>query len=263
MAVTKDTYDSFLQSVLSKVPEADRSVVEAALGNTVVSAELRDAVLARTDYSRSQDELRAQQEAFESEVAEARQNIADWQDWYAKKVEETATVEAQLEEYRETYGDLEDGVNEPNKRAAHRQPVDENLLTKEEFQNSLQARDQLAIRFADMLTDIKLDHQRNFNERLDSTALMEYASKKNLPLDLAYRELVAPKVEEQRSKDLQERIDAAREEGRRAALTEHRLPITPPHRDIHVLDRQAEVKKTSSERVQAAVARFNAGISAR
>lgn len=259
MPITKDTYDTFLSSVLAKVPEAERTVVEQAFKAPTVAAELRDAVLARTDYSRSQDELAQAQSAFEAEVAEARQNIADWQDWYATKVRETAEVDSKLKAYQETYGELdEEGttVTDPKQRTTHG-------LTQEELQTALQTRDQLAIKFADMLTDIKLDHQRDFNEKLDSSALMEYASKKGLPLDLAYRELVAPKVEERRAQDLTKRIDEAREEGRRAALTEHKLPISPPHRDMHVLERQGEVKKTSAERVQAAVARFNAGISAR
>ncbi len=263
MAVTKDTYDSFLQSVISKVPEAERGVVEQAFSHNAVAAELRDAVLARADYSRSQDSLTAAQSAFEAEVTEARQNIADWQDWYAKQVEVVAETESQLKEYRETYGDLEPTMNDDRgKRATHGHQAADSI-DLDTLQSTLATRDQLAIKFADMLTDLKLDHQRDFNEKLDSTALMEYATKKGLPLDLAYRELVQPKVEEKRAIDLTKRIDEAREEGRRAALTEHKLPISPPHREMHVLERQGEVKKTSAERVAAAVARFNSGVSAR
>jgi len=257
--VTKDTYDNFLQSVLAKVPEADKATVEAAFQAPAVAAELRDAVLARADYSRRQDE-------FEAEVVEARQNIADWQEWYASKVEETAKAEADLKAYRDTYGDLDEGTMDTNRgrRATHgRQDDAPASIDTETLQKTLAVRDQLAIKFADMLTDIKLDHERNFHERLDSTALMEYANSKGLPLDAAYRELIQPKVEEKRSADLAKRIDEAREEGRRAALTEHKLPISPPHRELHVLERQAEVKKTSSERVASAVARFNAGITSR
>ncbi len=260
MPITKDTYDSFLQSVLAKVPEADKATVQAAFEAPTVAAELRDAVLARADYSRRQDE-------FEAEVTEARQNIADWQDWYAGKVEETAKVEADLKAYRDTYGDLDEGTMDENnrgRRATHgRTPDDASGIDQETLQKTLAVRDQLAIKFADMLTDIKLDHERNFHERLDSTALMEYANQKGLPLDAAYQQLIQPKVEEKRAADLTKRIDEAREEGRRAALTEHKLPISPPHREMHVLERQAEVKKTSSERVAAAVARFNAGLTGR
>jgi hypothetical protein len=256
--VTKDTYQSFLQSVLAKVPEADRETVEAVFQNEAVAPVLRDSVLARSDYSRNQDALAEAREALDAEVAEARNQIAEWQDWYAKNSGAAEELRAKAQQYEELYGPLDEDGASPVTR--HRTTADTNTLTREELQSQLLQRDQLAIKFADMLTDIKVEHRALYGEKLDSESLLAYANKHGKPIDVAYKEIMAPREAERAEAVLKEKLAQAREEGRQAVMTEHKLPVQPAHREIHVLDRQKDAFKDSGDRVAAAVARFNAAV---
>jgi len=257
MPVTKESYQAFVDSVLAKVPEGDRAAVEQAFNNQAVAPLLRDSVLARADYSRNMDELAEARTNFEQEVEEARGQIAEWQDFYAKTVEEKAGLEESIKAYEDEFGTLEGA-----KRVTHRNDDRPNGkgLTQEELASALQQRDQLAIKFASMLTDIKIEHRVRYNERLDDQALLEYAAKQGKPIDVAYAELVAPRERELADAEMKEALEAARQEGRQQVMTEHKLPVQPAHRDLHVLERQDTVKKDPRERVAAAVARFNAAI---
>ena len=131
-------------------------------------------------------------------------------------------------------------------------------MTKEQLDQELRKRDELAIRFADVLTDLKMEHKDRFKERLDTQSLTQYAMQRGLPIDAAYRELVAPQVEKQREAELEDRIKRAREEGEREALSRHNLPmVADPTRPVHVLDARDTAKTDARSRVTAAVADWN------
>lgn len=249
MDVTKDNYTTFLQAVLAKVPEDKRAVVEQAFQDDTVAPLLRDAVLARSDYSRQTNQ-------FAQEVAEARANIAQWQDWYQGEVETAAQRQERLDRYQELYGDLEDTTN------VNRQPQAKAGIDEKQFQQELAKRDQMAIQFADVLTDLKLDHRDKFGEKLDTSQLMSYAQQHGLNIREAYRQIVEPKEQELADKALDDVIAKAKEEARQEVLTQHRLPVTPPRREPHFLDNTNRVANPR-ERVSNAVAAFNAGMTGR
>jgi hypothetical protein len=79
----------------------------------------------------------------------------------------------------------------------------------------------------DILSDLKYDHRDSFKERLDTDALIKFATEKGLPLETAYKEWVAPRVAERESESRKQDIKDAEERGAREALSKHRLPTAP------------------------------------
>ena len=252
--VTRDTYQTFLDQVLAKIPEDRRESVQGVFRDETVAAQLRDAVLARSDYSRTRDEV-------DREIAEARSTIKEWQDWYAQEVEQSAVRTEQLTQYKELYGDLDETDRTP--KARKDDEMAKPVIDQDALNQTLAQRDQMAMQFADLLTDLKIDHRDRFGERLDTSSLMEYANKHQVSLKEAYRELVAPKEQAKAEADLAQKIAAAREEGRQAVLSEHKLPVGPPRREPHYMDIGKDAPRDQRTRVGNAVAAFNAGIAGR
>ena len=258
--VTKDSYDAFLADVLTRVPEELRGEAERIFGQEGVSATLRDAVLARSDYSRRMDELSTDRDQFMTEVEEARRRIEGWTDWYGQTSQEVNGLKTQLDRYQDLFGSLDDLDNDPDEPTTPTETkMPQTALTQEDVQAMLAQRDQMAIKFADVLTDLKLDYQQKFGERLNTEEVIALATRDGVPLTIAYREFIAPREQERAEKAMQDKLAAAREEGRREALTQHRLPVGPPRSEPHVLD-ATDVKKDPRDRVSAAVAAFNASI---
>lgn len=248
-------YEAFLADLISLKPE-----IKDLVSDEAVSAKLREGVLARSEFSRGQDELREARKALEAEVTEARDKIAGWQNWYGETSKQVADMQTKLKTYAETYGDLD----EP---AKHREAAKQGL-TKEEFDAALQAElnkhDMAALKFADDLTDLKIEHRDRFKEKLDTAAVYKIAGEKNLPLGIAYNEYIADRVAEKNKADFEQAIKAAKEEGAKEFASKHNLPVVPNTNDLYVHSLDAkDVPQTSKERVAAAVNRFNNLISQR
>lgn len=242
-----DPYAQFLAEVLSAVPEDKRATIEGTLNDASVAPVVRERVLARADYSRQSDALKQARAQLESEVTEARKRIDGWTNWYENANKEYDTATKKLQRYQQEFGDLEgDGV-QPKK----------DFLSKEDFTRELQARDRDAITFADVLTDLKIEHRQHFGEKLNTNELLKYATDRGLPIDIAYQQMVAPKIEERRSTEIEEKIAKAREEGAQEALSRHKLPGVVSYNEPHPIDRTDTTPVSKEDRIAAAVASWN------
>lgn len=230
-----DSYEAFLADIVSRIPEDRRGTVEEIFGLDDVRTELQRGYSRQSDYSRNMDALRREREEFEAVVAEANANIEGWQQWYEEKQQE-------IESMGNRHG-VEDQV-----------PLG---VSREDFEAELARRDQLAIAYADMLTDIKLEHRTKFNERLDTGAVVKLAMEQRVPLNVAYEQYIRPREDERRKKDMEDQLAKAREEGAREYATKHRLPIASGPVEPHPLDMAPKVATGSRDRVAAAVAAFN------
>lgn len=247
---SKDTiYEEFLADLKTLNPG-----IEEVLKDEKVSAKLREGVMARADYSQSKDELRAQQEQFAAEVEQARQKIEGWQKWYGETSTQVATMHEKLNQYETLYGEIEDSGDK--RRAARalgisKEDVDSLLETK------MNQRDLAALKFADDLTDIKLDYMTRFKEKLDTQEVFKIAGERGTDLNTAYNLHIAERIEEVRNKDFEERIKKERAEAVSEYASQHNLPVVPNTSDmVHVLDAK-DVPNTPRERTAAALAAFN------
>lgn len=250
MAAKKNdkAFDDFLADLKTINPK-----IEELIADESVKTKLREGVLARSEFSSQMDNLRVEREAFGHEVTEARKKIDGWTSWYGTASQEYANQKEQLEAYKEEYGELTTGQK-------HREAAKVGLTTEEfeaKLNSKIQEHDVAALKFMDHLSDIKIEHRDRFKERLDTAKVFEIAGEKNLPLDAAYKEYIADRVEEQRTKDIEERIKQAKEEGAREALAAKGFPVISNNSDLtHVLDIK-DAPRTSNDRIAAAVAAFN------
>jgi hypothetical protein len=249
--MAKDGYEAFLAEVLAAVPEDKRAAIEGTLKDEALAPKIRERVLARSEFSRNMDSLKAERTQFEREVAEARTRIKGWNDWYGSTTSEFAKLQSAVRKYQETYGEL-DGDKAASVVKGMSQDEINALLTQQ-----FNTRDQAALKVADVMTDIKLDYRERFKERLNMDELITFAGERNLPLDAAYDAYIRPKVEEQREADLQKRLEAAKEEGKREAMSSARFPNMSRPSEPHPLDNADKAPKTHTDRVAAAVADWN------
>jgi len=243
-------FDAFLADLKAINPQ-----IEELVKDEKVSAKLREGVLARSDYSANMDALRAEREQFASEVAEARQNIQGWQKWYGDATTEMATMQTKLQQYESAYGAID--------TAADRGAAARHLgISKDELTQALEERvnrtELAALKFADDLTDIKIDYRDRFKEKLDTAAVYKLAGERGIDLHTAYNLHIAERVEEQRGKDVEERIKQARQEAVAEYASKHNLPVVPSTSDmVHSLD-VPDAPKTQRDRLAAAIQSFNA-----
>lgn len=244
-------YKEFLADLAAINPQFEELVKDER-----VSSKLREGVLARADYSSNMDSLRAERESFAAEVQEARQKIAGWQNWYGEASTEVANIQSKLQQYEAAYGPIESGADK--REAARHLGVSKDELNSV-LEERMNQRDVAALKFADDLTDIKIDYRERFKDKLDTTAVFELAGKRGVDLKTAYDLHIAERVEEQRSKDVEDRIKQAREEAVREYASKHNLPVVPTNSDmVHVLDAK-DTPATSRDRIAAAVAAVQAG----
>lgn len=252
MAKSNDTiYSEFLADLKAINPK-----VEELLADEKVSSKLRESVLARADYSSKMDEVAKTRKDMDTYLAQERQKIDGWQKWYGDATKEVATVAEQLERYREQFGELD-----PQQQ---RQVARQAGMTTEQFDAQINKRlmeefnkhNSAIAKFANDLTDIKIEHRERFKERLDTDSLYKIAGEKNLPLDVAYDVFIADRVEALDKSNRADELKRAREEGAREALAQHRLPtLTSAPTMTHVLD-VVDAPRTSTDRVKAAVASY-------
>lgn len=243
-------FDAFLADLKAIAPG-----IEDLIKDDNVKTKLREGVLARAEFSTQMDALKTERETFANEVAEARNRIAGWQKWYGETSQQIVGIQDELTKYKTEYGEL-DGATQKKVAGAQGLTVDE---FNKRLQEEINKRDIAALKFADDLTDIKIDYKDRFKEKLDTAAVYKIAGDKGVSLDVAYDIHIADKVEAQRTKNVEERIKQAREEGAREALTQHNLPILSNTSDVtHVLDVK-DAPRTDRDRVSAAVAGFYAG----
>lgn len=245
----KSDIDQFLAEISEAIPEDRRAAFEEIVRTDSVSKAVRERVMAKSDYSRQSDELAKQRKDIDAYLAGENEKIRGWAGWYEGAVKEVGATKEQLDKYKSTFGDLDDSKAKPK------------FLTKEDAQTAWQAelnqRDANAIKFADILTDLKIDYRSEFGKKLDTDTLLEYAGKNGLPLQAAYDRFTADDRNAKLEKSIEERIETAKKDAVKEALSNHKLPYSPGPLEPHVLDIQKDVPKNRVDRVSAAVADWN------
>jgi len=246
----KSAIDQFLAEVLDTIPEDRRAAFEETLRDEKVSKAVSERVLARSDYSSKMDKVAEDRAAMEAYLKGENAKIQGWTDWYNGVVQTDAERQKQLDAYKSTFGELEAGSSAKPK-----------FLTEEQYKEALgrelAQRDANAIKFADLLTDLKIEHKAEFGKRLDTDSLIEYATKNGLPLTAAYDRFTAEARQEKQEAAMNKRIEEAKAEGAREALSNHKLPYSSGPVEPHVLDIQKDVPKNRTDRISAAVADWN------
>jgi hypothetical protein len=247
-------YDAFLADVLNSVPDDRKQGIEEALRDSAVADKLRDATLRQSDYSRKMDELAQARDAAANELnqreGELNARKEQWETWYADANSKYDSQSEVLKRYRAEYGDLEgEGSVTPT--------IPDNILTTEAYEKRLAAeleqRDRRAIKFADVLTDLKIEHRDRFGEKLNTEELLAHVDKHGLNMEYGYKDYISDRVAEAEKAKLDEQLKQAREEGMREGREAALMPVQPDASRPHALN-SLDKSSTHDDRVSNASA---------
>lgn len=249
--------DEFLADVLKNVPEGVAKAVKEAFNDTTLTANIGEQVMRQSEFSRQMDDMKTAREKAEGEVATQKTDLETekgrYRTWYEDATTKFAASEAENAAYRKEFGELEAGGNKPEPNAT--------VFTREEHDKilaeELEKRDRNAMAFADLITDLKFEHRERFSEKLNTTELYAHVEKTSLPLEAAYKDMVAPRIEKANETKHAEQLKQAREDGRQDALSSTHLPVSPePSLVRSTFVAEPGAPSTSDERVKAATEAF-------
>lgn len=232
--MTVDEIKRYAQEFLTKQGVAAErvSAIVETLGDPTVGKAFADGFVPRPEYSRDLDK---QRDEWQAKHSQAEQVAQTWQKWYTDEAkpywDQTKRKVALADQYEKLYGTLEGeaALTGPTHTAA----VPADAVTRKEMEE-LRARLDSVASAAEVIPAIELDHFERFGKRIpreDFTAFLE----KNKPPDIktGYDRFIEPRVKEIEAKNLEVQLQKAREEGARDALSKHKLPIAPAHREPH------------------------------
>ena len=224
-------YASELLKDAQDLPAEKRAVLEEVLASDNVRGRLADSVLRQQDYSRQTQQIAREKQEVERKNAELT-------NWYNQQIntvksnqEEYEKMQSQLKSYVERYG--EDDMGHVQQVAP---PQDmSKFVPRDMFDAELARIQNQGIQLMAEIDTLQSRHYHEFKEPLDMISLKNTAVERGMSLQQAYDQSVAEqrsKVSESRRK---EELDAAREEGRRAALSGLRLPMNTDSDMMHPL----------------------------
>jgi hypothetical protein len=182
MSKALDSGKAFLEAVLAKLPEnlresarATFTAPEAADALTAVG----DGVLARSDYSRSMDEINAK----EAQITEDYEKLNAWYAENKDTLAKVPTLEAEL---------AKRGGTPPPDIPPKEPPV--TGLSREDLDKVLEDRDRNYAGVLAYTNTLTAKHLNDFKEVLDVQGVIDHAQKNKVSLDQSYRTLYAEKI---------------------------------------------------------------------
>jgi hypothetical protein len=180
----------------------------------------------QSDYNRNMDALRADKQQVEA----AKQKQLDWYKDELIKFNEYTQVVDEYKQLKAAAGG-DNGDNGDRKLTTSVGDV----VTKKDLEEMLGKRDGQVISIVKGAMRYATDHLHKFGEPLDPDALEKIAVDNNLPLNLAYEKLIAPKLAERQQADFKKQIDDAKAEGAREFASTHKIPVDTKPREPHMI----------------------------
>jgi len=239
--VTKalETGKTLADQILSKLPEALRGDVSKAFAApeaTDALTLLGDSALARADYSKAMDDIKAK----EDQIAADYTRLNTWFTENKDKLDEYGRIKPE-------YETLKAGkTTEPPKTTTTTQTG----LTREDIDKMLLERDAGYANVMAISTTLTAKHFKDFGEVLDMNALVTHAMKHHIPLydpkadTDAYRALHGEKVAAKAKADEDARINKLVEEKLVEARKTQQQPFPIRGPEPSVLDALAETDRT-------------------
>lgn len=213
-----------------------QSALLKAVENEKFAGSLNDSIAMRSDYSRNMDDLKKQRAEFDK-------NKEEWSAWYKKAIADDAAREAELQNFRQRFGVINDG-SQPAPSAFDQQAFEKRIL--EEADKRIRAAQQVNITITKEATKAASDYYARFGKPLDVDGLEKFAIESNLPLRTAYEQFIAAEVRAKDEAATAERIKREVDEKVKAELSKHNLPTDPVEHEPHVFFDRATFKPDQS-----------------
>lgn len=243
MSKASDSGKAFLDQVLAKLPESLRDGVKTAFAAPEAADALTavgDGVLARADYSRAMDDIKAKETTLTSDYDNLNA-------WYTENKDRLGKVESLEQQIAKLQG-------QPPPKPVD--PVVPAGLTREDVDKILLERDKGYARVLGLTTQVAARHLRVFGEEPDMQGVIEIATKKGLSLEDAYREKYSDQLAEKAKAaehDRVEKLVTERLAEERKKQAEHPFPLR--NASPSVLD-VLEQKDRPAHDVDSAVAEY-------
>jgi hypothetical protein len=197
-------------AVKENLTEAEYDSILKAFDNEKTAKLVLDAFVPRPEYSTALD----QKEKERLAALTSEKEVRDWYNTKGKPAydQNQASIDL-LNKYRETYGNLDAGERKELAKEAGMTKAEVEKFMDEKLTQSQNAMNTLLKQIPRLATQ----HFKEFGEVLDMDELEKLAVGKNLPVDIAYKEMIAPKVEERRQADFTKKLADAKLEGAREA----------------------------------------------
>lgn len=228
--------------------EAQASFKDAILKNEALQKKLGETVLMRSDYSRSMDELSTQREEATKKAEEVQRYYWELKNWE--------------EEHRNTSPNpnpsdpAPPGAEPPETVAANGNTG----LTRADIEKMLKEQRNQDVGLTKYLVNLAGQHQVEFSEALDVDALEKLALEKGSIKD-GYDAMVGQRRHQRNEEDLTKKLEAAREEGRKEALSGVKIPVDTRPNEPHPWRTFGDAGKTTADRASAAGAAFREALS--
>lgn len=221
----KDAAAEYLKSVLEKVPAEKKALVEQILGEDTVLEAIGEGVLRQSDYSREMNRLK-----------EVEASQTDWWTKHNGILKAGTSAMGKLKALKETGIDPDDPqswrlrtqMDDDDDRPGSKVDLS-GLVKREDFDAALNERlaaeGQQFLVLTAIMPKMVAEHLREFNEVLDPLPLIQEAQKTGRNIIDTYNLAVQGKRAEKQSKDFEEKLKKAREEGAEAERT--RLSTLP------------------------------------
>lgn len=234
--MTKEEARKYFEELASKsgLTDDQKAAVAAALGNETFGKAIEDGFMLNADYTKGKQALTAEQRTIQEKYANDYKVLQAWAAQHQVTVEQAQRITGEYQKYRDTYGVL-DG-NQQQQQNGH-----STGLTADEVRKLLEEREQSIFgRTATVLKDVQhvsSQHFKRFKEPLDVDAFDEFVgiarkADPNISIRAAYEQYAAPKLEEMREAEMAAKLKAAREEGRKEAMSQHRIPIDSGSKEL-------------------------------
>ena len=221
--------------------EKAKAILEA-LGDDDIQKAFRNGFVETPAHHSTLDRLKGE---WEPKVTAAEAKIKQYDDWYATQAkpayDQIAKEREALQRYQQTYGPIDSAADVRQAAAQTGLTMDE---VKQLMAQTVQQQNQAYVGLTKDVAWATMDYQNRFKgELLDLDAIEAHALKTGVPFRQAYKDVIAPKLEEARNTEFEAKLKAAREEGARDALSKHKLPVESGPREPHpIFDRKAPDK---------------------
>ncbi len=183
----------------------DLAPVLKVLDNPQLAKALGDSVERQSDYSRNMDRVKAAETALKN-------NQEEWKKWHDGNV-------AYVKELETKVGVTRTDPANPNPTVTS--PADFEKKLKEATDRNLA----LSVNITKAALRVQDDYRSRFGKALDLDALEKFALDKNLTIENAYKEMIAPDIKVQEEAAQKKAIEDGIKAGVSAELSKHNLPI--------------------------------------
>lgn len=234
--------------------EASKQAILGSLGKEKFAKGVLDGLARHDEMSSAMDKARNAEQ-------QAAAKISEYQKWYSDvatpAVAKANQIQADLDRYRTTYGDLSAGPTGGNPDPA------EAFKGKFASPKDVENIGNTAVQVAKALSWIQADHLKRFGDVVDPDEFEKFAVSRGLPPKQAYQEFIAPKVAEKAAKEKAQAdeahanaLKAAREEGIREGMTRKQWNgETSRTTDVYGRDKES-LKQTPEDAEEGAKAAF-------